>query len=151
VPDQAQTRFPGALGDEARGGFELPDGIDGDQQGTGGIGWSRHLRIPVRAAKPLEVERPNIETGLHERVAPGAVREPVRDGQRGRKRRAVDVEHRPRYALRRRQPPQEQGQPGVRTVDAVMLLARVKTIDNHRQLPFPSAPLSRTVRRRGGE
>jgi len=70
-----------------------------------------HLRIAIGMSEAVEVETPDVEAGIVERVTPRSAVKTVRDGERRGECRAVDIKHGParlRFALRCRQESQEQ-------------------------------------------
>ena len=91
---QAHTRAASALGKEANGSVELRGCIRRKQQRPCRVWRLAHLLVAVRSAEPVEVQCPDIETSMDEGVPPRAVREPVRDRQRGGERRAMHVKNR---------------------------------------------------------
>src|SRR5215475_12281334 len=105
-------------------GLDLFRRIFGDAERRIIAGRLLHFRISIGMTEAIEVETPDVEAGLVERVAPGFSIEAMRDRERRRKRRPVHVKHRaPRLKLgpRCRQEPQEQRHFFVRPWNTEML------------------------------
>ncbi|HEY2592691.1 MAG TPA: hypothetical protein VGK33_02195, partial [Chloroflexota bacterium] len=115
---------------EAHRRQQLRRGVARRAERRGLVGRLALFRVAVRLAEAVEIERPDVEPGLAERIAPRAPAEPERHRQGGRKRRAVHVEHRSRrFALRRPtrgQPPQEEVEVRARAGNVEMLLGWIE-------------------------
>ena len=94
-----------------------PSGVIGSRSGTIG-----------EASKPMEIEAPDVESGVAQLVAPRASIEAMGDGQGGREGAAVHVQNDAagRDALSWRHMPQEQVQAGARAGDVDVGLAWIE-------------------------
>jgi hypothetical protein len=113
---------------EAHGGLELLRGILGDTKRRIVRRRLAHLTVAAGMAEAIEVQTPDVEAGVIQRIAPGLAVEAMRDRQRGGKRRAMHIEHGAAGALlaSRRQKAQEQRQIRARSANAKMLFAWIE-------------------------
>jgi hypothetical protein len=65
--------------DEARGGGDLPARILGAAKRGMGVRRLRHFRIAIGFAEAMEIEAPDMESGLAQFIAPGSSVEAMRD------------------------------------------------------------------------
>src|SRR6185312_12927474 len=101
---------------------------------------SSHFGVTVGGTVAEEVERPDIEARLDERIAPGNAVEAVPNRQRRGKRRAMNIEDGPASSPgigARWQVAEKEPQPGMVAGDPVMLLARVEILDDVRHTAPP--------------
>src|SRR5690349_20770191 len=106
-----------------------------------------HLRITVGFAEAVEIEAPNVEAGLAQRIAPGFPIDAVRNRQSRRERRTVHIEHgatRPEGRLRGREKAQEQGQSCTGTGNAKMFLTRVE-LGANRKIHHANSSIARNA------
>src|SRR5581483_8187407 len=115
--DYRQSRHLLLLQDETHGRDDLLGGLFRRTERRVTFGRLVHLGIAVRTAVAQKVEAPHMEAGVAQLIAPRATLAAMRDGERRRKRRAMNVEDCFTFRktrTRRCEMPQENAQTGAR-------------------------------------
>src|SRR5262245_37815268 len=91
--------------DEANRSLQLPCRVVSHAEWRRFSGRPIHLRIAVGVAEAMEVQAPDIESGIAEPIAPRSSVKAMRNRERGREGRAVHIKHcaaRVEHGVRRR-------------------------------------------------